>query len=60
MPKKGIEKMKQQLHIDVTSEQLRKFKAAVKALCYGTMSEYIRAKIRQAINEEEDIGLGVS
>jgi Arc/MetJ-type ribon-helix-helix transcriptional regulator len=50
-----MEKMKQQLHIDVTSKQLRKFKAAVKALGYGTMSEYIRAKIRQAIKEVEEI-----
>jgi Arc/MetJ-type ribon-helix-helix transcriptional regulator len=48
--------MKQQLHVDVTSEQLRKFKAAVKVLGYATMSEYIRAKIRQAIKEAEDIG----
>jgi Arc/MetJ-type ribon-helix-helix transcriptional regulator len=50
-----MEKMKQQLHIDVTSEQLQKFKAAVKTLGYATMSEYIRAKIRQAIKEAEEI-----
>jgi Arc/MetJ-type ribon-helix-helix transcriptional regulator len=55
-----MEKMKQQLHIDIASEQLRKFKAAVKALGYGTMSEYIRAKIRQAIREAEQIDQGVS
>jgi Arc/MetJ-type ribon-helix-helix transcriptional regulator len=47
--------MKQQLHIDVNSQQLRKFKAAVKVLGFGTMSEYIRAKIRQAIKEAEEI-----
>jgi hypothetical protein len=55
VPKNVMEKMKQQLHIDVTSEQLRKFKAAVKTLGFATMSEYMRAKIRQAITEAEEI-----
>ena len=58
--KKRIEKMTQQLHVDVNSEQLRNFKAAVKALGYGTMSEYIRTKIRQAIREAEEIDRRVS
>jgi len=53
--KKEIEKMTQQLHVDVTSEQIRKFKAAVKVLGYGTMSEYIRQKIREAIAAAEEV-----
>lgn len=40
-----------QVHIDIEDSQLRKFKDAVKALGYRTMSEYIREKIRQAIKE---------
>lgn len=52
---KRVVKNMTQLHIDVDSQQLQKFKAAVKALGYGTMSEYIRTKIRQAIREAEEI-----
>jgi len=44
-----------QLHTDVDSQQLQKFKAAVKALGYGTMSEYIRQKIREAIAAAEEV-----
>jgi len=47
--------MTHQLHIDVTSQQRRKFEAAVKALGYGTMSSYIRQKIREAIATAEEI-----
>jgi metal-sulfur cluster biosynthetic enzyme len=42
-----------QLHIDIEEGQLLKFKAAVKALGYCTMSEYVREKVRQAIKEAE-------
>lgn len=49
-----------QLHVDLQENQLRKFKAAVKALGYATMSSFIREKIRQAIREAEDIDRGVS
>jgi len=58
--KNGEKKMTQQLHIDVTRQQLWKFKAAVKALGYGTMSSYIRQCIRQAILAAEEIDREVS
>jgi hypothetical protein len=41
--------------VDLTREQLRKFKAAVKVLGHFTMSAYIRQKIFEAIREAEEI-----
>ena len=49
-----------QLHIDIQDELLRQFKVAVKALGYHTMSEYIRACIRNATKEAEEIDHEVS
>jgi len=44
-----------QLHVEVNPQQLQKFKATVKVLGYGTMSAYVRQKIREAIKEAEQI-----
>ena len=44
-----------QLHVDLQETQLRKFKDAMKALGYRTMSAFIRQKIREAIREAEKI-----
>lgn len=52
--------MTQQLHIDVDGQQLKKFKAAVKALGYVTMSAYLRQKIFEAIREAKEIDREVS
>jgi hypothetical protein len=53
--KKEDRKLTRQLHVDLTREQLRKFKAAVKVLGHFTMSAYIRQKIFEAIREAEEI-----
>jgi len=49
-----------QLHVEVDSKQIQKFKAAVRVLGYRTMSEFIREQIRQAIREAQEIDQRVS
>ena len=42
-----------QLHVEIEAAFYERGKRAIKALGYGTTSEYVREKIRQAIKEAE-------
>ena len=42
-----------QIHVEIEHTFYEQGKRAIKALGWATVSEYVRAKIREAINEAE-------